>query len=73
MFYEVKCSYDRFVKASASAAVDLGLIPSQIKSISNLFTTSLLDAQHERDSVGNKPASLLVASLVKALNGISPS
>ena len=35
-----------------------------------VFTVSLLGAQHKkRDSVENKPASLLVVSLGKALNG----
>ena len=38
-----------------------------------VFTASLLDAQHSRDSVGNKPASLLVVPLGKVLSGISPS
>ena len=37
-----------------------------------VFTASLLDVQHERDSVKNKPASLLVP-LGKALSGIPPS
>ena len=36
-----------------------------------VFTASLLDAQHERDSMENKPASLLVVPLGKALSGIS--
>ena len=36
-----------------------------------IFTASLLDAQHQRDSVENKPASLLVP-LGKALSGIPP-
>ena len=55
-------SDDRVVRASASGAVDLGLIPSRVKPITLklVFTASLLDAQHERDSVKNKPASLLV-------------
>ena len=35
-----------------------------------VFTASLLDAQHLRDSVENKPASLLVVPLGKALSGI---
>ena len=35
-----------------------------------IFTASLLDAQHLRDSVENKPASLLVVPLGKALSGI---
>ena len=38
-----------------------------------VFTASLLGAQHIRDSVENKPASLLVVSLGKALNGTPPS
>ena len=32
-----------------------------------VFTASLLDAQHYRDSVENKPASILVVPLGKAL------
>ena len=35
-----------------------------------VFTASLLGAQHNRDSVENKPASLLVVSLGKELNGM---
>ena len=35
-----------------------------------VFTASLLDAQHYRDSVENKPASSLVVPLGKALSGI---
>ena len=38
-----------------------------------VFTASLLGAQHIRDSVENKPASLLVVPLGKALNGMSSS
>ena len=38
-----------------------------------VFTASLLDAQHQRDGVDNKPASLLVVSLGKSLSGIPPS
>ena len=41
--------------------------------IGSLFTASLPDAQHYRDSVENKSASLLVVPLGKALGGISPS
>ena len=37
-----------------------------------VFTASLLDAQHYRDSEENKPASLLVVPPGKALSGISP-
>ena len=35
-----------------------------------LFTVSLFDAQPNRDSVENKPASLPVVPLEKVLNGI---
>ena len=38
-----------------------------------VFTASLLGAQHIRDSVENKPASFLVVSLGKALNGMPQS
>ena len=38
-----------------------------------VFTASLFGAQHNRDSVENEPASLLVVSLGKALNGMPPS
>ena len=38
-----------------------------------VFTASMLDAQHLRDSVENKQASLLRVSLGKALRGIPPS
>ena len=60
------------LRASASEAVDLCLIPSRVKpmTLKLLFAVSLLDAQHERDSVENKPASLLVVPLGKALSGI---
>ena len=35
-----------------------------------VFTASLLGAQQNRDSVKSKPASLLVVSLGKTLNGV---
>ena len=38
-----------------------------------VFTASVLGAQHIRNSVENKPASLLVVSLDKALNGMPRS
>ena len=38
-----------------------------------VVTASLLDAQHERDSVESKPASLLVVPLGMAFSGIPPS
>ena len=65
----------RVVRASFSGAVDLGLILSRFKlmTLKLVFTASLLDAQHQRDSVENKPASSLVVPLGKALSGIPPS
>ena len=38
-----------------------------------VFTASQVGAQHKRNSVENKPASLLVVSLGKTLNGMPPS
>ena len=66
---------DRVVRASASAAVDLGLISSRVKpmTLKLVFTASLLDALHQKDGVEYKPASLLVVPLGKTLSGISPS
>ena len=62
----------RVVRASASGTVDLGLIPSRVKPITLklVSTASLFDAQHLRDSMENKPASLLLP-LGKALSGIT--
>ena len=60
------------VRASASQLVDLGFIPlveSYQKTLKMVFIASLLGAQHLREVVENKPASLLVVSLGKALNG----
>ena len=58
-------------RASASAVVYLGLIPSRVKpmTLTLVFTASLLDAQHQRDSVKNKPASLLMVPLERHLAG----
>ena len=42
-------------------------------SLKLVFTASLLKTQHYRDSVKNKPASLLVVPLGKALYEIPPS
>ena len=64
------------VRASASQSVDLGVL-SQAES----YQKTLKDGIHSfpawllayRDSVENKPASLLVVSLGKALNGMPPS
>ena len=57
------------VRASASGAVDLGLIPSRVKSMTLklVFTVFLLDAQDQRDSAESKPASLLVPLAVLEL------
>ena len=38
-----------------------------------VFKSFLLGTEHKRDGVENKPASLLVVSLGKALNGMPPS
>ena len=64
------------VRASASQSVDLEFI-SQVES----YQKTLKDGIHSfpawrsahRNSVENKPASLLVVSLGKALNGMPPS
>ena len=60
------------VKASASQSVDLAFIPlveSYQKTLKMEFIASLLGARHLWVVVENKPASLLVVSLGKALNG----
>ena len=60
------------VRASASQPVDLGFIsqdePYQ-KALKMIFRVSLLGAQQNRDSVENKPESLLVVSLARHLAG----
>ena len=45
---ELNYSDGRVIRASASGAVDLGLIPSWVKPMTFklVFTASLLDAQH---------------------------
>ena len=64
------------VRASASQSVDLEFI-SQVesyqKTLKMIFIASLLSVQHKRDSVENKPASLLDVSISKTLNGMPPS
>ena len=62
------------VRASASGAVDLGLIPSRLPpmTLKLVFTASRLDAQHLTNDVENKPASLLVMPLGKAHSVIPP-
>ena len=60
------------IEHMTSGAVDLGLTPSRVKpmSLKLLFAVSLLDAQHQRDSVKNKLATLPAMSLGQTLNGI---
>ena len=74
-FVKFNCSDGRVARASALGTVHLGLIPSRVKpmTLKLVFTASLPDAQHLRDSVENKPVSLLVVSLGEALSGIPPS
>ena len=52
----------RLVRMSTFGAVDSGLIPSWVKpmALKLIFTVSLLDPQHQRGRVENKPASLFV-------------
>ena len=61
------------VRASALQSEDLGFI-SQVESYQKIlkmvFTVFLLGAQQNRNSLENKPASLLVVSLGKRLNGM---
>ena len=60
------------VRASASQSVDLGLNPlveAYQKTLNMVSTASLLGARHLEKVVENKPESLLVVSLGKALNG----
>ena len=63
------------VRGSGAGAADSGLITSRVKPMTSklIFTAYLLYAQHYRDSVENMPASLVVVTLEKALNGIAPS
>ena len=70
------CLLDRrdgvVVRASASQSVDQGFIPlveSYQKTLKMASTASLLGVRHLRKVVENKPASSLVVSLGKALNG----
>ena len=59
----------------ASGSVDWGFDFESIKpmTLKLVFIASLLEVQVLRDNVENKPASLLVGPLGKALNKISPS
>ena len=63
-------------RTSALQSVDLGFIsPSRVipKDLKKSIHSFLLGAQHKKDSVENKPASLLVVSLSKALDEMPPS
>ena len=64
------------VRTTALQSVDLGfisLVKSYQKNLKNGIRTSMLGAQHTRDSVEDKPASLLAVSLGKALNEMALS
>ena len=65
----------RVVRASALETVYSGLIPSRVKLMTFrlVFTASLFDFQHLRDSVDYKSASLLFVPFGKALSGIPQS
>ena len=63
------------VRASASQSVDLGFIPlaeSYQKTLKMVFTAFLLGARNLGEVVESKPASSLVVSSGKALNGTPP-
>ena len=78
----IKCAeFDRrdgiVVKASASQSVDLGfisLVESYQKTLKNSIHSfpAWCSARHLGEVVENKPASSLVVSLGKALNGTPP-
>ena len=64
------------VRAFALQSVDLGfnpLVESYQKTLKMVSTVSLLDARHLGVVVENKPASPLVLSLGKAINGTLPT
>ena len=64
------------VRASASQSVDLGFISqveSHQKTLKNGIHSFPAWRSAHKDSVENKPASFLVVSLGKALNGMPPS
>ena len=69
LIWDVTTEMAEWYRASANGAVDSGVIPSRVKpmTLKLLFAASLLDVQHYRDSVKNKPASLLVLPLGRAL------
>ena len=73
-FVAFNSSDGRVNGSSASGALNSNLIPSRVKpmTLKLVFTASLLDAQHQRDSGENKLASIFVVSLGKAFGEISP-
>ena len=67
---------DVMVEASASQSVDLGFISqkSNQKTLKNgIRSFPVWRSAQKRDSVENKPASLLAMSLGQTLNGMPPS
>ena len=63
-----------FNSSDGRVNVDSDLILSRVKpmTLKLVFTASLLDAQHQRDSGENKLTSIFVVSLGKALGEIPP-
>ena len=64
------------MRASDSQSVDLGFIsPSRVipKTLTNGIHSFPAGALHKNNSVENKPSSLLIVCLGKALNGMPPS
>ena len=66
------CSNRLRFNSKSGQTNESGLNPSHVKpvTVKMVFTASLHDAQHVEDSVENKPESLLVVPLGKALTGI---
>ena len=74
MYFSLLCD-GVVIRASASQLVDLGFnsfVESYQKTLKMVSTASLLGARHLGKVVEDKPASSLVVSLVKALNGRPP-
>ena len=65
---QIQVAYSELVRATASGTVDSGLILIKLITKKWIITASLLDAEH---CVENKPASLIVVPLGKALSRIS--
>ena len=74
-FYLINRRDGVVVRTPASPSVDLGfisLVKSYQKTSKMVSIASLLGARHLWEVVENKPASSLVVSLGKALNGTPP-